>query len=548
MMSNQAPSNHLPIITCHNLLKRRDFKEVRSFVEMNRLVGNEWNELDQAEAISDVIIAAENRLPNGLTDYYGMIRATRLGPVVLDDFLRLMRLLDGRSNHFPCSNEAACYAMEAWTFLSKPAMKTKYDMAISTADMISGQNRQTHVVNNRWGGIGVQGGGTNRGNNSGSIGFGGNERFNRNGEFFSGGRGIAGFGRGGSGKKNIGGGERGVDDRFGAIGLMFGGGRGVAGGSSRQGIGGGEDGVNGKISNGNGGFGCTSGFFGGVGDRSGKGISGVYHKTSSDDYGLDAIFGGGISVAGGRGRKDISGGEGGVDGGISSGNNISSGRFDNIDGSFGGGIDIAGGSGSKGIGGGESGVSSGTHGGNGDCDVRFDNNNEFGCEGGSGGDIGYYFNEKGTEDGGGFGGVDKEKQKVETVWSICSNCYIMHGNEICMRCNKVPIEFESTTNMIPSGFPVESEKGEDQFSHLAGMLQLGLPENSSFIPKEQNLGQSWLPENSSFIPKEQNLGRGIEDVVVQDKASVLGETVRYFNELKKMVKEIPTTPALEDSL
>jgi len=34
----------------------------------------------------------------------------------------------------------------------------------------------------------------------------------------------------------------------------------------------------------------------------------------------------------------------------------------------------------------------------------------------------------------------------------------------------------------------------------------------------------------------------------QDKASVLGETVRYFNELKKMVQDIPTTPSLEDNL
>jgi len=29
---------------------------------------------------------------------------------------------------------------------------------------------------------------------------------------------------------------------------------------------------------------------------------------------------------------------------------------------------------------------------------------------------------------------------------------------------------------------------------------------------------------------------------------VLGETVRYFKELKKLVNEIPTTPSLEDSL
>ncbi|KAG7544648.1 Helix-loop-helix DNA-binding domain superfamily [Arabidopsis suecica] len=40
----------------------------------------------------------------------------------------------------------------------------------------------------------------------------------------------------------------------------------------------------------------------------------------------------------------------------------------------------------------------------------------------------------------------------------------------------------------------------------------------------------------------------LPNLVKQDKASVLGETVRYFNELKKMVQDIPTTPSLEDSL
>ncbi|CAH8382231.1 unnamed protein product [Eruca vesicaria subsp. sativa] len=40
----------------------------------------------------------------------------------------------------------------------------------------------------------------------------------------------------------------------------------------------------------------------------------------------------------------------------------------------------------------------------------------------------------------------------------------------------------------------------------------------------------------------------LPNLIKQDKASVLGETVRYFKELKKLVNEIPTTPSLEDSL
>ncbi|KAL1190372.1 Transcription factor [Cardamine amara subsp. amara] len=41
----------------------------------------------------------------------------------------------------------------------------------------------------------------------------------------------------------------------------------------------------------------------------------------------------------------------------------------------------------------------------------------------------------------------------------------------------------------------------------------------------------------------------LPNLVKQDKASVLGETVRYLNELKKMIQDIPTTPpSLEDNL
>ncbi|KFK33352.1 hypothetical protein AALP_AA5G002800 [Arabis alpina] len=40
----------------------------------------------------------------------------------------------------------------------------------------------------------------------------------------------------------------------------------------------------------------------------------------------------------------------------------------------------------------------------------------------------------------------------------------------------------------------------------------------------------------------------LPNLVKHDKASVLGETIRHFNELKKMVKDIPTTPSLEDNL
>ncbi|KAG2319096.1 hypothetical protein Bca52824_012309 [Brassica carinata] len=117
---------------CHKLLGMRDFTSARHLVKMNKQLGKDWQKLDQVEAICDVIIAAENRLRNGFMDYYGMLRATRFGPVVLDDFRRLMKLLDWRCNGLPSSQEAAQYAYQAWSMLSKPVMKARYDLDISS--------------------------------------------------------------------------------------------------------------------------------------------------------------------------------------------------------------------------------------------------------------------------------------------------------------------------------------------------------------------------------------------------------------------------------
>lgn len=130
---------------CHKLLNMRDFTGARSLVKMNKQLGKEWPILDQVEAICDVIIAAENRLPNGFLDYYGMIRATRLGPVVLDDFTRLMKLLDWRCNGLPCSQEAAQHAYQAWSLLSKPDMKAGYDLDVSSP-VARGNNNRVEMV------------------------------------------------------------------------------------------------------------------------------------------------------------------------------------------------------------------------------------------------------------------------------------------------------------------------------------------------------------------------------------------------------------------
>ncbi|CAH8382223.1 unnamed protein product [Eruca vesicaria subsp. sativa] len=117
---------------CHKLLDMRNFTGARSLVKMKKQLGKDWPILDQVEAICDVIIAAENRLPNRFMDYYGMIRLTRFEPVVLDDFKRLMKLLDWRCHGLPSSKEAAHYAFQAWSLLSKPVLKDSYDLDISS--------------------------------------------------------------------------------------------------------------------------------------------------------------------------------------------------------------------------------------------------------------------------------------------------------------------------------------------------------------------------------------------------------------------------------
>lgn len=129
-MENHPPPQDGPIETCRRLLKERDFVYVRFIVHMKRLLENNRKEFNQIQAICDVLIAAENRLPNGFMDYYGMLRVTRSGPVSLDDFKKLMKLLDEKENCFPYCQEAAQGVLQAWSFLSEPHMKAEYDLAL----------------------------------------------------------------------------------------------------------------------------------------------------------------------------------------------------------------------------------------------------------------------------------------------------------------------------------------------------------------------------------------------------------------------------------
>ncbi|KAL9286493.1 hypothetical protein AtEden1_Chr4g0286401 [Arabidopsis thaliana] len=123
------------IRTCHLLLRFGDFRGVRDIINTNKVVISErLDTFEKAAAISDVLSAAETPLPNGATDWYGMIRMKQPGPIVSEDFEKLMNLLNSSNNPFPFCQEARVKASLAWSFLSDPTSKAKYDNSISSVE------------------------------------------------------------------------------------------------------------------------------------------------------------------------------------------------------------------------------------------------------------------------------------------------------------------------------------------------------------------------------------------------------------------------------
>ncbi|CAL9223499.1 unnamed protein product [Arabidopsis halleri] len=107
---NRTDPEDKPIQRCHQLLKMRDFKSARYIIQMNKLVSNKRDaEFEKALVICDILIAAENRLPHGLLDCYGMIRMTGPGPVLFENMEKIMNLLEwgDTTNPFPFRHEAS---------------------------------------------------------------------------------------------------------------------------------------------------------------------------------------------------------------------------------------------------------------------------------------------------------------------------------------------------------------------------------------------------------------------------------------------------------
>ncbi|CAH8273041.1 unnamed protein product [Arabidopsis lyrata] len=147
---NRTDPEDKPIQRCHQLLKMRDFKGARYIIQMNKLVSNKRDaEFEKALVICDILIAAENRLPHGLLDCYGMIRMTGPGPVLFENMEKIMNLLEwgDTTNPFPFRHEASEKAFFAWSLLSNPTIKEMYDYAISDEDNLESQGNVIECIN-----------------------------------------------------------------------------------------------------------------------------------------------------------------------------------------------------------------------------------------------------------------------------------------------------------------------------------------------------------------------------------------------------------------
>ncbi|EOA22136.1 hypothetical protein CARUB_v10002694mg, partial [Capsella rubella] len=122
---------------CHRLLKKRDFKGARHIIRMNQSMCNKLHqELEKVLVICDILIAAENRLPHGLLDCYGILKMVGPGPLKSEYIMKVMDLLEWGDtvNTFPFTQEATEKAYLAWSLLYNPINKAIYDYAISDED------------------------------------------------------------------------------------------------------------------------------------------------------------------------------------------------------------------------------------------------------------------------------------------------------------------------------------------------------------------------------------------------------------------------------
>ncbi|XP_020239411.1 uncharacterized protein LOC109818378 [Cajanus cajan] len=124
---------------CLSLLTRRDFTACRdSATRLPRSDPDVALQLDQIIAVAEVLAAATPRHDHRL-DWYSILRLPPNGAsaaerdTVRRQFKTLVRLLDPNKNTFPFAAEALMRVREAWSVLSDPERKARFDREIQGA-------------------------------------------------------------------------------------------------------------------------------------------------------------------------------------------------------------------------------------------------------------------------------------------------------------------------------------------------------------------------------------------------------------------------------
>lgn len=115
-----------------HFLTRRDLPSCRSYaLEARNSDPGNTSVADQILAVADVLLAAERRLENGHLDYFSILQVRRSDSenreLIWTQFEKLAALLNPTVNKFAFSDDARVLIRDAWSVLSDPVKKTRYE-------------------------------------------------------------------------------------------------------------------------------------------------------------------------------------------------------------------------------------------------------------------------------------------------------------------------------------------------------------------------------------------------------------------------------------
>ncbi|XP_059459386.1 uncharacterized protein LOC132188838 [Corylus avellana] len=118
-----------------NFLTQRDLRSCRSYALEARDSDLRISSVaDQIISIADVLLAAERRFGNGLLDYFSILQVRRSDSgnreLLWTQFEKLATLLNPTVNKFAFAEEAGVLVRDAWSVLSDPEKKTRYESEI----------------------------------------------------------------------------------------------------------------------------------------------------------------------------------------------------------------------------------------------------------------------------------------------------------------------------------------------------------------------------------------------------------------------------------